>query len=172
MYAPGYTRDLASLSLRLALALTFLYSVADRFGLLGPPGVANVSWGTFARFTSFVGVLNWYLPHAIVPAVAWIDTALEIFLGLALLAGLWLRPTAVVSALLLFTFAITMSIALGIGAPFAYSVFTASAGAFLLASTASSRWSLDCWLRARRDPEEVQHEAVNPDSSLHTRYTR
>jgi uncharacterized membrane protein YphA (DoxX/SURF4 family) len=123
--------------------LTFFYSVADRFGLLGPPGTANVSWGTFARFVSFVGVLNWFLPHAMIPAVAWIDSALEFFLGLALLTGLWLRPTAVGCALLLLAFATTMSVALGIGAPFQYSVFTASAGAFLLASTASSRWSLD-----------------------------
>jgi uncharacterized membrane protein YphA (DoxX/SURF4 family) len=123
--------------------LTLLYSVADRFGLVGPPGAANVSWGTFTRFISFVGVLNWFLPHAMISAIAWIDSALEFFLGLALLTGLWLRPAAIVSAVLLFTFATTMSVALGIGAPFQYSVFTAAASAFLLASTASSRWSLD-----------------------------
>jgi uncharacterized membrane protein YphA (DoxX/SURF4 family) len=149
MYTPGYIRDLASLALRLALALTFLYSVADRFGLLGPPGAANVSWGTFARFIGFVGVLNWFLPHAMIPAVAWIDSALEFFLSLALLTGLWLRPTAVVCTLLLLAFATTMSVALGLGAPFQYSVFTASASAFLLATTASSRWSLDRLLQAR-----------------------
>jgi hypothetical protein len=38
-------RDYASLALRLALGLTFLYSVADRFGVLGPPGSPNISWG-------------------------------------------------------------------------------------------------------------------------------
>jgi len=149
MQTAGYTRDLASLAARLALGLTFLYSVADRFGLLGPPGAANVSWGSFTHFSGFVGVLNWFLPRAMIPAVAWIDSVLEAFLGLALLTGLWLRSTALVSSLLLLTFATTMSVALGIGAPFQYSVFTASAGALLLASTASSRWSLDRFFGVR-----------------------
>ncbi len=133
-------RDYASVALRLALGLTFLYSVADRFGWLGPPGAANVSWGTFARFTAYVGILNWYLPHAIISNLAWIETALELILGLALVAGLWLRLTATVSALLLLSFGVTMSLAGGIGAPFQYSVFTASAAALLLATGGSLRW--------------------------------
>lgn len=127
-------RDYASLALRAALGLTFLYSVADRFGWLGPPGAPNVSWGTFARFTTYVGVLNWYLPHALVPGLAWLDTAVEVVLGVALVAGIRLRVAAGVSGLLLLSFATTMAIALGAGAPFAYSVFTASAAAFMLAS--------------------------------------
>jgi putative oxidoreductase len=135
-------RDYSSLALRLALGLTFLYSVADRFGWLGPPGTANVSWGTFASFTAYVGILNWYLPHAIIPAIACIDTALELILGLALIVGLWLRLTAMVSAVLLFSFGVTMSVAGGIGAPFQYSVFTASAAALVLAASGSLRWSI------------------------------
>ena len=129
-------RDYASLALRLALGLTFLYSVADRFGWLGPPGAANVSWGTFARFTTYVGVLNWYLPHALVPGLAWLETLIEAVLGAALVAGIRLRIIAGASGLLLLSFATTMAIALGVGAPFAYSVFTASAAAFMLASRA------------------------------------
>jgi uncharacterized membrane protein YphA (DoxX/SURF4 family) len=136
-------RDYASFALRAALGLTFLYSVADRFGWLGPPGAENVSWGTFARFSAYVGVLNWYAPHALVPAIAWADTALEIFLGVALLAGLWLRPVAMTGALLLLAFAGMMSRANGIGAPFTYSVLTAAAASFMLASAHSMRWSVD-----------------------------
>lgn len=136
-------RDYASLALRLALGLSFLYSVADRFGVLGPHGAANVSWGDFSRFTAYVGVLNWYLPPRFALSLAWIDTAVEVFLGIALVLGLRLKLVSIASALLLFAFAITMSIAIGIGAPFAYSVFTASAGAFLLAACHSSRWALD-----------------------------
>jgi uncharacterized membrane protein YphA (DoxX/SURF4 family) len=136
-------RDYASLALRLALGLTFLYSVADRFGALGPPGTPNVSWGNFLRFTAYVGVLNWYLPHSFIPSLAWIDTVVEVFLGIALLIGLQLRLVSVLSALLLLWFALAMLVALGFGAPFAYSVFTAAAGAFLLAASHSSRWALD-----------------------------
>lgn len=127
-------RDYASLGLRVALGLTFLFSNLDRFGVLGPPGTPGVSWGTFARFIAYAGVLNWFAPHALVPAIAWIDTALELALACALLFGLWLRPVSIVSGFLLLAYAVTMAKANGIGAPFAYSVFTAAAAAFMLAA--------------------------------------
>jgi hypothetical protein len=38
-----------------------------------------------------VGTLNWFVPDALVPALAWIDTALETFLGVSLVIGLWIR---------------------------------------------------------------------------------
>ncbi len=147
-------RDYASLALRLALGLTFLDSVADRFGLLGAPGSAGVSFGTFARFSAYVGVLNWFLPHAVIPALAWIDTALETIFGLALLSGLWLRPIAIASAVLLLTFAITVGRANGLGTAFAYSIFTASAGSWMLAATASLRWSIDAQFQRKRMMED------------------
>jgi putative oxidoreductase len=134
-----FMRDYASFVLRVALALTFLYSVADRFGWIGPPGAANVSWGNFSHFTAYVGLLNWFLPHSVIAVLAWIDTSLEVLLALMLLAGLWLRAVSFVSGLLLLTFATAMSVASGIGAPFQYSVFTAAAAAFLLASQPSYR---------------------------------
>ncbi|MGC2633701.1 MAG: hypothetical protein WA215_05745 [Candidatus Cybelea sp.] len=143
-------RGYASLALRVALAATFLYSVADRFGWVGPPGAANVSWGTFSRFTSYVGVLNWFLPHSVITMLAWIDTSLETVLALMLLAGIGLRAVSFVSGLLLLAFATTMSVANGIGAPLQYSVFTASAAAFLLASHPPDRWSIDRLLELRR----------------------
>jgi uncharacterized membrane protein YphA (DoxX/SURF4 family) len=136
-------RDYASLALRLALGVTFLYSVADRFGILGPTGTPNVSWGSFVRFTNYVGVLNWFVPRPLLPSLAWVDTTLEIVVGIALIVGFRLRLASNIAALLLLAFAATMSIALGIGAPFAYSVFTASAAAFMLACAGSSRWSID-----------------------------
>lgn len=135
-------RDYASIALRLALGLTFLYAIADRLGLLGGPGAPNVSWGNFSRFTAYVGTLNWYVPHLFVPALAWVETVLETLLGVALVLGALLRPIAFVSGLLLLSFALTMSVAGGIGAPFAASVFTASAAAFMLAAAGSARWSI------------------------------
>jgi putative oxidoreductase len=136
-------RDVASLYLRFALGLAFLYSVADRFGLLGRPGTNGVSWGTFSRFTAYVATLNWYAPHWSIPALAWVDTVLELTLGLTLIVGLWTKISAWISAGLLLVFALTLSMATGIGSAFQYSVFTASAGAMLLAAAGSSRWTLD-----------------------------
>src|SRR5204863_8325968 len=41
--------DIATLLLRIAIALAFLSAVADRFGLWGPPGKQGVSWGDLAH---------------------------------------------------------------------------------------------------------------------------
>ena len=145
-------RDVASLYLRLALGLAFLYSVADRFGLLGGPGANGVSWGTFSRFTTYVATLNWFAPRLAIPGLAGLDTALELALGLTLIAGLWTKVSAWISACLLLVFALTISIATGIGGAFQYSVFTASAGAMMLAAAGSSRWTLDGLIARRSAP--------------------
>jgi uncharacterized membrane protein YphA (DoxX/SURF4 family) len=134
------TRDrflfLSCALLRIALASAFLVAIADRFGLLGPYGGRNVTWGDWKHFTQFVGILNWFLPKSFIPALAVVETAIETLLGLWLLAGVWPRIAAWCSAALLSSFAITMSIALGIVAPISYSVFTAAAGALLLGAVA------------------------------------
>lgn len=124
-YAPMY--------LRLALAATFLMAVGDRFGLWGPPGAPNVAWGDFQNFLAYTAILNPYLPASWIPLVGWTATVAEVVLGLALIVGFRTRVTALLSGVLLLLFAIGMTVGLGIGAPLSYSVFTASAGAFLLA---------------------------------------
>lgn len=126
----------ARIFLRWALGVTFLISVADRFGMLGPYGSKNVSWGDWRHFVQYVGVLNWFLPRGLIPTLAWVETVIEIALGIALLAGMYQRIVAWCSAGLLFLFALTMSIALGIVAPISYSVFTAAGGALLLGAIA------------------------------------
>jgi|ERR1035438_6734645 hypothetical protein len=60
-------------------------------------------------------------------------------LGVALLFGIWQRIVAWCSAGLLLSFALTMSVALGVVAPLSYSVFTAFGGAFLLGAIAARR---------------------------------
>ena len=45
--------EIARLFARLALGASFLSAVADRFGLLGPYGAKNVSWGNFAHFLEY-----------------------------------------------------------------------------------------------------------------------
>src|ERR1700756_2876131 len=48
--------------LRLALGISLLSAVADRFGLWGVYGQPNVSWGNYARFVDYTAELNWFLP--------------------------------------------------------------------------------------------------------------
>jgi hypothetical protein len=68
-----------------------------------------------------------------IPALAIIDTAAETLFGLLLV--LWkTRITALMSGVLLTTFALTMTMALGVKAPLNFSVFSAAGGALLLGS--------------------------------------
>jgi uncharacterized membrane protein YphA (DoxX/SURF4 family) len=124
--------QVAKILLRLFLGITFLVSVADRFGLLGAYGARNVSWGDWKHFVQYVAVLNWFVPKTLIPAVSILETLIETFLGIALLAGVWQRVVSWCSACLLLSFAVTMSMALGIVAPLSYSVFTAFGAALLL----------------------------------------
>jgi len=106
----------SSVFLRFALGLSFLSAVADRFGWWGAFGQPNVAWGNFARFVAYTGKLNWFLPHAMIPALAVLSTGAEIFFGLLLLAGWQTRIAAACSGILLMTFGLAMTLALGIEA--------------------------------------------------------
>jgi len=134
MMTCGRTTRAAVVFLRLALAAAFFSAVADRFGLWGKAGAPGVAWGSFDKFLAYTGELLWFLPSALIPAFAWAATVLEFSLAVALLIGVWTRPAAFVSGLLLLTFAVTMTAALGPEPPLSYSVWTAAAASFLLAS--------------------------------------
>ena len=134
MPGPGRTTALAARALRLALAASFLSAVADRFGLWGPAGAPGVAWGGFDSFLAYTGQLLWYLPARWILAAGWGATVLEVVLAVGLLAGVWVRAFALASGLLLTAFAVAMTIALGPEPPLSYSVWSAAAGAFLLAS--------------------------------------
>lgn len=114
---------------RVALGATFLSAVADRFGLWG----RYSGWGNFANFTSYTAKVNSFMPAFTIPFLAWAATAAELALGLALIVGIWPRWVALGSALLLALFGTAMGISFGIKSPLDYSVFSASAGALLLA---------------------------------------
>ena len=126
----------AQLFLRVALAAGFLSAVADRFGLWGPAGAANVAWGAWQPFVDYVAKLNWFAPPAFIPILAWTSTVAEVVLAIGLLIGWQLRWFALAAGLLLLSFAITMTLALGVKAPLDFSVFAAAGGAFLLAASA------------------------------------
>lgn len=118
---------------RFALSSAFLAAVADRFGLWGPSGNPNVAWGDFHHFLLYTAKVTAYLPSSMVPAAAWFATIAELVFGLGLLTWRFTRFFAVGSGALLLIFAVSMSLSTGIKSALAYSVFSASAAAFLLA---------------------------------------
>jgi uncharacterized membrane protein YphA (DoxX/SURF4 family) len=138
----------SSAFLRLALSLSFLSAVADRFGWWGAFGQPNVAWGNFARFVAYTGKLNWFLPHAMIPALAVLSTGVEILFGLLLVAGWQTRITAACSGILLMTFGLAMTLALGIEAPLSFSVYSAAGGSLLLATCPTFPFSVDSLRRA------------------------
>jgi uncharacterized membrane protein YphA (DoxX/SURF4 family) len=140
----------SSVFLRLALGTSFLSAVADRFGIWGAYGQPNVSWGNYARFVDYTAKLNWFLPAAMTPALALIATAAETLFGLLLILGWKTRITALLSGVLLTTFALTMTMALGVKAPLNFSVFSAAGGALLLGVCANFPFSLDELLQRNR----------------------
>jgi len=140
--------------LRLALGIAFLSAVADRFGLWGAPGAKNVAWGNFDSFLAYTATLNFFLPSSLIPAIGWIATCAEISLGVLLIVGFRIRETAFISGVLLFLFATAMTTALGVKVPLDYSVFSASAGAFLLAAQGKSPLSVDGLLSRKEAPSD------------------
>jgi putative oxidoreductase len=120
---------LAILYARIALGVAFLSAVADRFGLWGKYG----GWGNFANFTKYTGEVNSFMPAFVIPFLAWTATIGELSLGILLILGLWTRWVAYSTAALLFLFGTSMAISFGLKSPLDYSVFSASAGALLLA---------------------------------------
>jgi hypothetical protein len=54
IYAPHRSASIAAWLLRLALAVSFLSAVADRFGLRGAPGDPGVAWGDWPHFLDYV----------------------------------------------------------------------------------------------------------------------
>jgi hypothetical protein len=69
-----------------------------------------------------------------VAVAGWAATVLAVVLAVGLLVGVRLRAVTLASGALLVAFAIAMTVARGPEPPLAYSVWTAAAGAFLLAS--------------------------------------
>ena len=120
---------------RVALGTAFLSAVAGRFGIWD----RSVDWAHFERFMRRTAEVNAFMPAVTIPFLAWAATAAEISCGVALIVGFQLRWAALGSAVLLGLFAVAMAISTGIKPPLDYSVFSASAGALLLA------------LRARRN---------------------
>jgi len=132
------TNRIAPLLLRLALGVTLLSAVADRFGIWGPPGGATVAWGDWSHFVAYTAKVNSFLPSALAPALAIAATFAEALLGITLILGIFRRPVAFASAALFALFAGAMTVSFGVKAPLNFSVFVDFAAAFLLGAWPAS----------------------------------
>ena len=144
------TSRYTSLYLRIALAAAFLTSVTDRFGIWGRPGTMNVAWGDMAHFMAYAAKLNPWFLNGMIPVAAWFVTVSETLLALALLLGFHTRVSAQLSGWLLLAFAIGMTAGTGIKSALNASVFSASAGAFLLATSVEYPLSFDSLRRREK----------------------
>jgi uncharacterized membrane protein YphA (DoxX/SURF4 family) len=135
--------EVVRLFARFALGASFLSAVADRFGLWGPHGAKNVSWGDFAHFVEYTGAVMSLFPSSLTEPFALAATVAEALFGLLLIAGFKIRTVSIFSGLLLLLFAMGMATGIGIKKPFDYSVFSAAAAAFFLALSAPDRFTLD-----------------------------
>lgn len=143
--------EIVRLFARLALGTAFLSAVADRFGLWGPYGAKNVSWGNFANFVKYTAAVMSVFPSSWAVSFAWASTVAETLLGISLIAGFKTRLTSALSGLLLLSFALAMVTGLGIKKPLDYSVFSAAAAGFLLAFWEPDRFTLDNLLKRSRN---------------------
>jgi putative oxidoreductase len=114
---------------RIALGAAFLSAVASRFGVWD----RQIGLAHFSGFISYTAEVNSFMPAFLIPFLAWAATVAELSLGIALIFGICTRWVALASALLLACFGTAMAISLGMKSPLDYSVFSASAGALLLA---------------------------------------
>ena len=151
---PVHNFRIPSILLRMALAIPYLWFVADRLGLLGAHGQPHVGWGDWGHFMEYARQTMSFLPASIVPFFAVMATIGELTFGLLLLTGCFTRWAAIGSGILSFFFAISMAISFGIESPLGYSVFTVSAASFLLASVPEYEWSVDRYLaKKKQDPK-------------------
>ncbi|MGE6394952.1 DoxX family membrane protein [Chryseobacterium scophthalmum] len=127
------------LFLRLAISVTMLSAVADRFGFWGD----NSAWGNWENFEKYTRQLTFFLSETLSTFSAYTATFLEILFPLMLILGFKTKIAAYGTGVLLLVFALSMSIALGIKAPLDYSVWVGSAAAFLLATQKEFYFSID-----------------------------
>ena len=89
--------EIVRLFARFALGASFLSAVADRFGLWGPHGAKNVSWGDFAHFVEYTGAVMSLFPSSLTVSFAWAATVAETLFGILLIAGFKIRMASVLS---------------------------------------------------------------------------
>ncbi len=140
-------KNFVILLLRFALGAAFLSAAADRFGLWGPPGSAIVAWGNMDNFLNYTSLVTFGSSGILLKILGWTATILEIVLGIFLIIGFKVKPTAILSGILLLLFGIGMVFNLPPKTVLDYSVFSACFGAFLLAFQPRIKFSVDYFLK-------------------------
>lgn len=135
-----YKNQFPQLFLRLALAVTMLSAVADRFGWWSKE---NSSWGDMKHFIEYTRQLTFFLPEALSTISAYAATFLEILFPLMLILGFKTKIAAYGTSALLLIFALSMTVASGPKAPLNYSVLVGGAAALLLAVQQHYSLSID-----------------------------
>lgn len=123
--------------LRIWIAVDFAYSIADRFGLVGPYGSAGVSWGNWKNFVAYTHTLNGYLPEAAAPFLAWVATLYESVLVVTLALGIYSRLFLAAASLLTAVYVVTMSWTSGFVSQFEYAVLLICTASLFLATRES-----------------------------------
>ena len=147
----AYSFKIPQLLLRIALGTGFLVTVSDRLGFLGSMGPANknIEWGNWDNFINYTGTLMPFLDKPIVNIMGGIATIAETVIGILLITGFKTRQAAIGSCLLTLTFALAMSIFLGIKAPINFAVFPVCTASLLLATIPVYEWSIDNFFTSR-----------------------
>jgi uncharacterized membrane protein YphA (DoxX/SURF4 family) len=117
-----------SLAVRIALGLVFLLAALPKIG--DPPGFAKAIWAYQLVPASLLNPLALLLP--------W----LELFCGLALLTGTWIRPAALWAGALLVTFSLALGINLARHHPVDCGCFGGAAHQTEVERLVDMRWSL------------------------------
>jgi len=117
-------KKLSFITIRILLAVTFLWVVADRISLLGPAGNMGVVWGDFDTFLNYTATLNPWFPRGLSDVLGYVVTILEVVLAILLLSGIRLKEASLGTMALLLVFIFSMTLSLGVTAAFDFILFT------------------------------------------------
>lgn len=111
-------------SIRILLAIIFLWVVADRLSFLGPAGNTGVVWGNFENFLDYTATLNPWFSRALSDFLGYLVTIIEVVLAFLLVSGIRLKEASLASFALLVVFTLSMIFSVGFKEAFDFIVFT------------------------------------------------
>ena len=141
------TKNYAQLYLRFALGTALLSAVADRLGFWSP---SFTVWGNMENFIEYTAKITSFLPNGMTTFNAYTATIAETVLGVLIIIGFKTKWVATLTGFLIMSFAISMTISLGIKSTFDASVWVGSAGAFLLAIQKEFIFSVDSVIKRHK----------------------
>lgn len=145
---------ITKLFLRIAIASAFLSAVADRWGWWG----YHLAWGDWQHFLDYTqSILPWF-SSSWISVFAILATVLEIVFAIGLLIGWKTHLFALLSGVLLLSFALMMTFSGGVKSAFDASVFTASAAAFALSTIRERFLELDILFFTKKD---IDYNVIN-----------